>query len=64
MTALECPFGLCELPRNLHQVSTPEQELCVIWLLQEDPKAAAFARVLDAHGFANVGLILEYLSKS
>jgi len=60
MTAFECPLGQCEFPRN----SNPEQELCVIWLLQEAPNAAAVARVLDAHGFANFGLILKYLSNS
>jgi hypothetical protein len=39
-------------------------QLCAIWLLQEDPKAAAVAQVLDAHGFAKFALTLKYLSNS
>jgi len=63
MTAFECAFGQCQLPRNLHKASCNDEELSIIWLLRENPKSLAVARILDQSGFPNFGNILKNLDR-
>lgn len=64
MAAFQCAFGQCELPRNLHNAMDKDEQLTVIWLSKDDPKALAVTQILDISGFTDFGLILDVLVKS
>ncbi|ARJ43692.1 hypothetical protein B1H58_17665 [Pantoea alhagi] len=64
MAAFQCAFGQCELPRNLHNALGVDEQLSIIWLSKDDPKASAVGLALDFGGFTDFGLILDALGNS
>lgn len=64
MTAFQCAFGQCELPRNLHNAKSNDEQLSIIWLSKDDPKAIAISHALEFGGFTDFGLILDALGKT
>ena len=62
MDAMErdrCPFGLSEMPDNLHYHQGGNKGLNVVWLDRHDPKAERAATVLLKAGFPDLGRVLE-----
>lgn len=62
MDAMEgdkCPFGLSEMPDNLHYYHGVNKGLNVVWLDRHDPKAERAATVLLKAGFPDLGRVLE-----
>jgi len=54
-----CPFGLSELPENLHSRQGGKKGLNVVWLDRHDRRAKSAAVVLLDAGFTDIGLVLE-----
>lgn len=62
MDAMErdkCPFGLSEMPDNLHYYHGGDKGLNVVWLERHEPKAELAATVLLKAGFPDLGRVLE-----
>ncbi|MEN4936430.1 DUF6685 family protein [Pantoea agglomerans] len=55
----KCPFGLSEMPANLHCHQGGDKGLNVVWLDRHDPKAKWAAIVLLKAGFPDLGRVLE-----
>jgi hypothetical protein len=54
-----CPFGLSEMPDNLHCHHGGAKGLNVVWLDRHEPKAKRAAAVLLKAGFPDLGRVLE-----
>ena len=54
-----CPFGLSEMPDNLHCRQGGDKGLNVVWLDRHEPKAKRAAAVLLKAGFPDLGRVLE-----
>lgn len=63
MKAFRCHFGQSELSRNLHDAETCKDELKLIWLERDHPKAAAVAELFSGAGFPEFNQILSRLVK-
>ncbi|MBZ6397976.1 MULTISPECIES: DUF6685 family protein [Pantoea] len=55
----KCPFGLSEMPDNLHCSQGGDKGLNVVWLDRREPKAKWAATVLLKAGFPDLGRVLE-----
>ncbi|PKC36330.1 hypothetical protein V462_10415 [Pantoea ananatis 15320] len=54
-----CPFGISELPQNLHRYEGGDRGLNVVWLDRRDRSAKSVAAVLLDAGFPDLGSVLE-----